>query len=215
MCSSDLQIVLLNIDEVIAIIRESDEPKAALIARFALTPAQADDILDIRLRQLARLEAIRIEQELAQLRQQQAALQEILDSPAALRRLMVSEIEADAQEFGDARRTLIHAEKKAMAEVKVADEPVTVIISAQGWARARQGGLCSARRWTRVRGMSSTHRRWMFGNSSIWISMTACLWRARTSPPTPPVCSCWIGLHWEGRTNDFCGSIPEPGRAKN
>lgn len=133
------QIVLLNIDEVIAIIRESDEPKAALIARFALTQAQADDILDIRLRQLARLEAIRIEQELAQLRQQQAALQEILDSPAALRRLMVSEIEADAQEFGDARRTLIHAEKKAVAEVKVADEPVTVIISAQGWARARQG----------------------------------------------------------------------------
>ena len=126
------QIVLLNIDEVIAIIRESDEPKAALIARFALTQTQADDILDIRLRQLARLEAIRIEQELAQLRQQQAALQEILDSPAALRRLMVSEIEADAQEFGDARRTLIHAEKKAVAEVKVADEPVTVIISAQG-----------------------------------------------------------------------------------
>ncbi|MDO5289289.1 MAG: DNA topoisomerase IV subunit A [Pseudomonadota bacterium] len=133
------QLVLLNIDEVIAIIRESDEPKAALIARFALTERQADDILDIRLRQLARLEAIKIEQELAELRQQQTALQDILANPASLRRLMVKEIEADAKQFADARRTLIQAEKKAVAEVKVLDEPVTVVISQKGWVRARQG----------------------------------------------------------------------------
>ncbi len=133
------QLVLLNIDEVIAIIRESDEPRAALMARFHLSERQADDILDIRLRQLARLEAIKIEQELAELRQEQGQLEDILASPAALRRLMVKEIERDAKEFGDARRTLIQAEKRAVAEVKVADEPVTVVISEKGWVRARTG----------------------------------------------------------------------------
>ena len=133
------QLVLLNIDEVIAIIRESDEPKAALIARFKLTERQAEDILDIRLRQLARMEAIKIEQELAELRTEQGKLEDILASPAALRRLMVKEIEADAKQFADARRTLIQAEKKAVAEVKVVDEPVTVVISAKGWVRARSG----------------------------------------------------------------------------
>jgi len=133
------QLVLLNIDEGIAIIRESDEPRAALMARFNLSERQADDILDIRLRQLARLEAIKIEQELAELRQEQGQLEDILASPAALRRLMVKEIERDAKEFGDARRTLIQAEKRAVAEVKVADEPVTVVISEKGWVRARTG----------------------------------------------------------------------------
>ncbi len=133
------QLVLLNIDEVIAIIRESDEPKAALIARFNLTERQADDILDIRLRQLARLEAIKIEQELSELRKEQGGLEDILGSPASLRRLMVKEIEADAKQFADARRTLIQAEKRAVAEVKVVDEPVTVAVSEKGWVRARQG----------------------------------------------------------------------------
>ena len=133
------QLVLLNIDEVIAIIRGSDEPKTALIARFGLSDRQADDILDIRLRQLARLEAIRIEQELKALRQEQGSLEDILGSPASLRRLMVKEIEADAKQFADARRTLIQAEKKAVAEVKVLDEPVTVVVSEKGWVRARQG----------------------------------------------------------------------------
>ena len=133
------QLVLLNIDEEIAIIRESDEPKAALIARFNLTERQADDILDIRLRQLARLEAIKIEQELSELRKEQGGLEDILGSPASLRRLMVKEIEADAKQFADARRTLIQAEKRAVAEVKVVDEPVTVVVSEKGWVRARQG----------------------------------------------------------------------------
>ncbi len=108
------QIVLLNIDEVIAIIRQSDEPKVALIARFALSDRQAEDILEIRLRQLARLEAIKIEQELSSLRDEQKKLEEILGSPAALRRLMIKEIEADAKAFADPRRTLIQAEKKAV-----------------------------------------------------------------------------------------------------
>ena len=133
------QLVLLNIDEVIRIIRESEEPKAALIAHFHLSERQAEDILEIRLRQLARLEAIKIEQELAELRAEQAKLEEILASPSALRRLMIKEIEQDAKNFGDARRTLIQAEKKAVREVKIIDEPVTVVISNLGWVRARTG----------------------------------------------------------------------------
>jgi topoisomerase-4 subunit A len=133
------QLVLLNIDEVIAIIRQSEEPKAALIARFNLSERQADDILDIRLRQLARLEAIKIEQELATLRQEQAKLEEILASPTALRRLMIKEIELDAKAFSDPRRTLIQAEKKAVLEVKVVDEPVTVVVSEKGWVRVQKG----------------------------------------------------------------------------
>ncbi len=133
------QLVLLNIDEVIAIIRNADEPKAALIARFSLSERQADDILDIRLRQLARLEAIKIEQELKSLREEQQKLEEILGNPSALRRLMVKEIEADAKLFADARRTLIQTEKKAVLEVKVVDEPVTVVVSNKGWVRAMKG----------------------------------------------------------------------------
>jgi topoisomerase-4 subunit A len=133
------QLVLLNIDEVIAIIRQSDEPKVALMERFRLSDRQAEDILEIRLRQLARLEAIKIEQELSELRIEQGKLEEILGSPAALRRLMIKEIEADAKVFADARRTLIQTEKKAVAEVKVVDEPVTVVISEKGWVRARSG----------------------------------------------------------------------------
>ena len=133
------QLVLLNIDEVIAIIRAADDPKAALIARFALSERQAEDILEIRLRQLARLEAIKIEQELKGLKEEQKKLDDILGSPTALRRLLVKEIEADAKLFEDPRRTLIQAEKRAVAEVKVVDEPVTVIVSQKGWVRAQKG----------------------------------------------------------------------------
>jgi topoisomerase-4 subunit A len=133
------QLVLLNIDEVIAIIRQSDEPKAALIERFRLSDRQAEDILEIRLRQLARLEAIKIEQELKDLREEQGKLEDILANPGSLKRLMVKEIEADAKTFADARRTLIQTEKKAVAEIKVVDEPVTVVVSSKGWVRARTG----------------------------------------------------------------------------
>jgi topoisomerase-4 subunit A len=133
------QLVLLNIDEVIAIIRQSDEPKVALMERFKLSDRQAEDILEIRLRQLARLEAIKIEQELGELRTEQGKLEEILGSAAVLRRLMIKEIEADAKVFSDARRTLIQAEKKAVAEIRVVDEPLTVVISQKGWVRTRTG----------------------------------------------------------------------------
>ncbi len=133
------QLVLLNIDEVIAIIRQSDEPKEALITRFKLSERQAEDILEIRLRQLARLEAIKIEQELSKLREDQVKLEDILNNPNSLKRLMVKEIEADAKAFGDERRTLVQAEKRAVAEIKVIDEPVTVVVSDKGWVRTRTG----------------------------------------------------------------------------
>ena len=133
------QLVLLNIDEVIRIIRNADEPKAALIARFKLSDRQAEDILDIRLRQLARLEAIKIEQELKEQRAEQARLEDIIASPAALKRTVIKEIEADAKAHGDERRTLVLEEKKAVAEIKIPDEPVTVVVSGKGWVRALKG----------------------------------------------------------------------------
>ena len=133
------QIVLLNIDEVIRIIRNADEPKPALIERFRLSDRQAEDILEIRLRQLARLEAIKIEQELKSLREEQSKLEEILGSPAALKRTLIKEIEADAKAHGDDRRTLVQEEKRAVAEIKVVDEPVTVVVSLKGWVRALKG----------------------------------------------------------------------------
>jgi topoisomerase-4 subunit A len=131
--------VLLNIDKVIRIIRESDEPKPALIAAFRLSDRQAEDILEIRLRQLARLEAIKIQQELAELRKEKTTLHDLLDNPASMKKLVIKEIEGDAKQFGDARRTLIEEAERASIEQKVIDEPVTVVISQKGWVRARNG----------------------------------------------------------------------------
>jgi topoisomerase-4 subunit A len=133
------QLVLLNIDEVIRIIRKSDEPKPALISKFKLSSDQADDILELRLRQLARLEAIKIEQELKELREDKGKLQDILGSPAVLKRTVIKEIEADAKTHGDERRTLMQVEKRAVAEIRVVDEPVTVVVSLKGWVRRMQG----------------------------------------------------------------------------
>jgi topoisomerase-4 subunit A len=107
--------------------------------RFELTERQAEDILEMRLRQLARLEGFKIEKELENQRKEQANLQELLDSPTAFKRLMIREIEADAKQFGDDRRTLIQAAERAVLETRVVDEPVTVIVSQKGWLRVRQG----------------------------------------------------------------------------
>ncbi len=115
------QVVLLHIDEVIAIIRESDEPKAALIARFDLSDRQAEDILEIRLRQLARLEAIKIDKELQQLREDEGRLLDILANPKSLQRLLIKEVERDAKTFADPRRTLIEEAQRVSTEIKVVD----------------------------------------------------------------------------------------------
>ncbi len=132
-------LVLLNVDRVIKIIRNADDPKADLIRAFNLSVRQAEDILDIRLRQLARLEHIKIEQELKDLQKEQKGLEKILREPEALRGLVIEEIERDSKTFGDKRRTLIEADEKAVIETPVIDEPMTIIFSRNGWVRARQG----------------------------------------------------------------------------
>ncbi|MEX3957055.1 DNA topoisomerase IV subunit A [Trinickia sp. EG282A] len=132
-------IVFLNLDEVIRIIRESEEPKQALIAAFGLSDRQAEDILEIRLRQLARLEKIKIEKELQSLRDEKAKLEELLASDTVMKRQIIKEIEADAKQYGDERRTLIQQEKRATFEARVVDEPVTVVVSQRGWVRALKG----------------------------------------------------------------------------
>ncbi len=133
-------IAFLHIEEVIRVIRESDEPKPALIAAFGLSEIQAEDILEIRLRQLARLEGFRIEKELAELKDERDGLQHLLDSRAAMTRLILKEIQDDAKKYGDDRRTLVEAVAAvAPAEISVPDEPVTVIVSKNGWVRSRQG----------------------------------------------------------------------------
>ncbi|UCE32857.1 MAG: DNA topoisomerase IV subunit A, partial [Burkholderiales bacterium] len=129
-------IVLLNIEQVIRIIRNSDEPRPALMQAFGLTERQAEYILEIRIRQLARLEAIRIEKELGELRDEKGRLEALLASDGALRKQVIREIEQDAKTFGDARRTLIEPAERAVAEVRIAVEPVTVIVSEKGWVRA-------------------------------------------------------------------------------
>jgi topoisomerase-4 subunit A len=132
--------VFLHIDEVIRVIREADEPKAELMAKFGLTEIQAEDILEIRLRQLARMEYIKIEQELAELRLERGKLVELLEDRGAMTRLILKEIAEDTKKFGDERRTLIEtAQPIVLTDAPVLDEPVTVILSRNGWVRSRQG----------------------------------------------------------------------------
>ena len=135
------QAILLNIDKVIKLIRNSDEPKPDLMKAFKLSERQAEDILEIRLRQLARLEGIRIEQELAELRKDESTLGKLLGSDAVLRKQVAKEIDDDAKKYGDKdrRRTLIREAERATFEARVADEPVTVIVSEMGFVRARGG----------------------------------------------------------------------------
>lgn len=131
--------VYLDVDAVIQTIRDADEPKDALMSRFALSDIQAEDILEMRLRQLARLEGFKIEKELAKQHKEQTALERLLKSRAAFKRLLIKEIEADTKQFADARRTLIQEAERAVLENRVVDEPITVIMSEQGWLRRRQG----------------------------------------------------------------------------
>jgi topoisomerase-4 subunit A len=133
------QIALLSIDKVIRIIRKADDPKADLMSNFGLSDVQAEDILEIRLRQLARLEGIRIEEELKTLKAERKELARILAEPRVLSNLVVSEIEADAKRFGDARRTLIEAVEPVVVNRAVPDEPITITLSRHGWIRSRQG----------------------------------------------------------------------------
>ena len=137
-----LLIAFLNLDEVIRIVREEDEPKQELISRFALSDIQADYILDTRLRQLARLEEMKLTAEQQALQEEKAGIELTLSSDARMRTLVKKELKAAAAQFGDARRSPIvqRAEAKALSETElVSSEPVTVVMSAKGWIRAAKG----------------------------------------------------------------------------
>ncbi|TAL94216.1 MAG: DNA topoisomerase IV subunit A [Rhodanobacter sp.] len=137
-----LRIAYLNLDEVIRIVRTEDEPKAVLMARFRLSEEQTDYILETRLRQLARLEEMKITAEADQLEEERARINVLLKSPAKLKSLIKDELRADAAKFGDDRRSPLVERDVAQAldeSALVASEPVTVVLSQKGWARAAKG----------------------------------------------------------------------------
>lgn len=137
-----LLVAFLNIDEVIHIIRTEDEPKAVLMERFKLTDVQADYILDTKLRQLARLEEMKIRTEQDELQQEKEKLELILGSAARLKTLVKKELLAAAEEFGDERRSPLveRSEAKAFSETDLlSSDPITVVLSQKGWIRAAKG----------------------------------------------------------------------------
>lgn len=137
-----LMIAYLNLDEVIRIVRYEDEPKEALIARFQLSELQAEAILETKLRHLARLEEMKIRGEQGELAKERDQLEKLLGSKAKLKKLVREEIVADAEKYGDARRTRLveRAAAQAIDETElVASEPVTVVLSKSGWVRQAKG----------------------------------------------------------------------------
>ena len=137
-----LLIAFLNIDEVIAIIRFEDHPKAVMIERFGITDIQAEAILELKLRHLAKLEEIKIKGEQAELEQERKQLEAILGSKELLNNLIKSELEEDAEKYGDDRRSPIVAREAAQAletTALIANEPLTVVLSEKGWIRAAKG----------------------------------------------------------------------------
>lgn len=137
-----LLIAFLNIDEVIKIIREEDEPKAVLMQRFGLTDLQAEAILDLKLRHLARLEEMKIRAEQGELAKERDQLQAILDSEELLKRQVADELKAAVKEYGDERRSQLveRAQAKAMTEADLTPaESVTVVLSSLGWVRCAKG----------------------------------------------------------------------------
>ncbi|HIG41307.1 MAG: DNA topoisomerase IV subunit A [bacterium] len=137
-----LMIAYLNIDEVIKIVRTEDKPKAALIKKFKLSELQADAILDLRLRQLAKLEEVKISAEQEELNNERVGLEKVIKSKARLKTLIKNEILADAELFGDARRSPVVVRQEAQAFKEkdlVSTEAVTVVLSEKGWIRAAKG----------------------------------------------------------------------------
>ncbi len=132
----------LNIDEVIKIIRKEDKPKLALMQSFKLSERQAEAILELKLRQLAKLEEIKIKAEQKELADERKTLEQLLGSATRLKTFLKNEIKADAEKFGDARRTPLvqREEAKAYSETElISTEPVTIVLSERGWVRAAKG----------------------------------------------------------------------------
>ncbi|MEQ4641135.1 DNA topoisomerase IV subunit A [Providencia rettgeri] len=137
-----LLIAYLNIDEVIEIIRTEDEPKAVLMSRFNISDTQAEAILELKLRHLAKLEEMKIRGEQDELAKERDDLQAILGSERRLNTLIKKEIQSDAKDYGDDRRSLLHEreEAKAMSEHEILpSEPITVVLSDMGWVRSAKG----------------------------------------------------------------------------
>ncbi len=137
-----LLIAYLNLDEIIHIIRHEDEPKAVLMKRFKLTDIQAEAILEIKLRHLARLEESQIQNEQKKLAAEQDEIEQLLSSTPRLKKLIRKELQADSEKFGDQRRSPLVTRKEAQAISEseiLPTEPVTVIISNMGWVRAAKG----------------------------------------------------------------------------
>ncbi|GAB1042910.1 DNA topoisomerase IV subunit A [Shewanella algae] len=137
-----LMIAFLNIDEVIEIIRFHDEPKAELMRRFGLTDKQAEAILDLKLRHLAKLEEMKIRGEQDELEAEREKLQQLLSSERRLKTLIKKELQADAETYGDDRRSplVVRSESRALSEQElVPTEPVTVVLSEKGWVRCAKG----------------------------------------------------------------------------
>ncbi len=137
-----LLVAYLNLDEVIRIIRREDEPKPVMMKRFSLSEEQAEAILETKLRHLAKLEEMKIRGEQAELAAERDDLQSILGNEKKLRKLVGDELTADAEKYGDARRSKIVEREAAQAideTALIANEPVTVVLSAGGWVRAAKG----------------------------------------------------------------------------
>ena len=128
-----------NIDRVIEIVRFEDNPKEALMAEFGLTELQAEDILELRLRQLAKLEYERVEEEMKKLNAERETLEKILADEKTLKNVVAKETKEAAKLYGDARRTKIEEAKKASSEPVQVSEPVTVVVSQKGYVRCRTG----------------------------------------------------------------------------
>ncbi len=137
-----LLIAYLNLDEVIRIIREEDEPKPALMKKFKLSDLQATAILDLRLRQLAKLEEMKLQGEKDELEGERADIEKTLKSRARLKTLIKQELLADAETFGDPRRSPLEAAGESTAfseEDVIGNEPITVVLSEKGWVRSAKG----------------------------------------------------------------------------
>jgi len=137
-----LLIAFLNLDEVIRIIREEEAPKIELMKRFSLSDIQADAILDLKLRHLAKLEEMKIKTEQEELKEEEAELRQTLSSKQRLKTVIKKELLGDAKQYGDVRRAPLVTRKEAAAmkeEVMIPTEPVTVVLSEKGWIRVAKG----------------------------------------------------------------------------
>ena len=175
---------------MIRIIRSEDEPKPALIQRFALSEDQADYILDTRLKQLARLEEMKIRGEQDELASERTKIMAVLASPAKLRKQVKDELLADAKKFGDARRSPLVQRGAALAISEnelIPSEPMTVVLSSKGWVRAAKGHEVDAASLSYREGDALLHA--VRGRSTQQVAFLDSTGRSYPRWCTPAVCT--------------------------